>query len=151
MTELTQRLYQNYAIVSDGLGKLHSVASVAARLYIAQIFFSAGLTKIRDWDTTLFLFEEEYHVPFIPFELAAYLGTLGELVFPVLLFAGLFTRFSALSLSVVNIIAVISLAEIAPAAFYLHVIWGVLLAQLAVYGGGVLSADHWIRAKLNRT
>ncbi len=148
MTELAHRLYQRYNFVSIVLSKLHSLASLVARVYIAQVFFSAGLTKVQDWGTTLWLFEEEYQVPFLHFELAAYLGTFGELFFPVLLFAGLFTRFSAISLFFVNIIAVVSLADIAPAALYLHVIWGILLAQLAVYGGGILSADALVKSRL---
>lgn len=150
MTTLTNRLYQHYTAASSRLEKLHSVASISARLYIAQVFFLAGLTKIKDWDTTLFLFEEEYQVPFLSYELAAYLGTFGELLFPILLAIGLATRFSAIALSVVNIVAVISLEEIAPAALYLHVVWGILLAQVVVYGSGILSADHWIKSKFSR-
>ena len=77
--------------------------------------------------------------------MAAYLATFGEIVLPVLLIAGLFTRFSAVALSVVNAVAVVSLIEIAPAALYLHVIWGVLLAQVAIYGGGVISLDQLLK------
>ncbi|GAB1257218.1 DoxX family protein [Aurantivibrio plasticivorans] len=144
MTNFISKCYAIYKLGSYSLSKIHVAAALAARIYIAQVFFSAGLTKLRDWDTTLFLFEEEYHVPLLPFELAAYLGTFAELVFPVLLIAGFMTRFSALALFVVNIVAVISLAEIAPAALYLHIVWGLLLAQLAIYGGGLLSAEKLV-------
>ncbi len=147
MSTLVNQLYQHYSTASTLLEKLHSLVSISARLYIAQVFFLAGLTKIKDWDTTLFLFEEEYQVPFLSYELAAYLGTFGELVFPILLAIGLATRFSAIALSVVNIVAVISLEEIAPAALYLHVVWGILLAQVVIYGSGFLSADRWLKAK----
>lgn len=151
MTESTlkfmNQLYNLGEISSSWLAKLHSAVSLLARLYIAKIFFFAGLTKIQDWETTLFLFEEEYAVPLLSPELAAFLGTFGELVFPILLVAGLFTRYSAIALSIVNIVAVISLEDIAPAALYLHVIWGVLLAQLVVYGGGRLSLDTLIKRK----
>lgn len=136
-----------YERISQGLTRLHSTVVLAARIYIAHVFFSAGLTKINDWDTTLFLFEEEYQVPLLSPELAAYLGTVGELVLPVLLFSGLLTRFSALGLFVVNWVAVISLMEIAPAALYLHVVWGLLLAQIAIYGGGFLSLDRLFSRK----
>jgi putative oxidoreductase len=61
---------------------------------------------------------------------------------------GIASRFGALSLSLVNIVAVVSLAEIAPAALYGHVIWGLLLMQIAVFGGGKLSADYFIEKKL---
>ncbi len=147
MSTLVNQLYQHYTTASTLLEKLHSLVSLSARLYIAQVFFLAGLTKIKDWDTTLFLFEEEYQVPFLSYELAAYLGTFGELVFPILLAIGLATRFSAIALSVVNIVAVISLEEIAPAALYLHVVWGILLVQVVIYGSGFLSADRWLKTK----
>ena len=58
---------------------------LALRLFIASVFFKAGLTKIEDWDTTLFLFTEEYSVPLLPPALAAFLGTAGELLLPPLL------------------------------------------------------------------
>lgn len=126
------------------VSKLHSAAALAARVYIANVFFSAGLTKVRDWDTTLFLFEEEYQVPVLNFEFAAYLATIGELFLPILLFTGLLTRFSALGLSIVNVVAVISLVEIAPAALYLHYLWGLLLLQVMIYGGGAISLDQFL-------
>lgn len=135
------KFYQGYLTKVDKILTVHSWIALLARLYIAQVFFLAGLTKVQDWDTTLFLFEEEYHVPYIPFELAAYLGTVGELVLPVLLVLGVFSRFTALGLFVVNYVAVISLVEIAPAALYLHYLWGILLAQLIVYGAGIVSVD----------
>ena len=100
--------------------QLQPLAQLAARLYVAQVFFASGLTKLRDWDTTLALFADEYRVPFLPTEWAALLGTGGEIVLPVLLALGLAGRFAALGLSVLNIVAVIRLAEIAPAALTQH-------------------------------
>jgi putative oxidoreductase len=94
------------------------------------------------------LFEDEYSVPLIPFELAAYLGTIGELVLPIILVLGLASRLGALGLSIVNIVAVISLAEMAPAALYAHIIWGLLLIQVVLFGGGKLSIDYLFKIKL---
>ncbi|MCW5626330.1 MAG: DoxX family protein, partial [Burkholderiales bacterium] len=82
------------------LGAGASVLDLGIRLYVAQVFFLAGLTKIRDWETTLFLFEDEYHVPLLSPPIAAALGTFGELVFPVLLAVGLGSRFAAAGLGV---------------------------------------------------
>ena len=113
-------------------------------------FFRSGLTKIADWDTTLALFADEYHVPLLPTEVAAVAGTFGELFFPVLLILGLFGRFSALSLSVVNIVAVLSLAEIAPAALQQHQFWGSLLLGLVLWGPGRWSVDAWWWTKVSR-
>jgi len=123
---------------------LQSLALLAARLYVAQVFFLSGLTKIRDWSTTVLLFEDEYHVPFLSPELAAYMGTAGELALPVLLVLGLGTRFAALGLSLVNVVAVVSLAEIAPAALAGHHLWGVLLFGIALWGAGRWSADAFL-------
>ena len=141
------KLIHPYLLVSRILDLLQPVALVAARIYVAWVFFASGLTKIKDWDTTLFLFEEEYSVPLLNHELAALLATVGELVFPIILAFGLLSRFGALSLSVINIVAVISLQEIAPAAYFLHVIWGILLTQVIIFGGGKFSADFFIKKK----
>lgn len=126
--------------------KLESVAILLARLYVAKIFFLSGLTKIRDWDSTLFLFQEEYKVPLLPPELAAYLGTGGELLLPPLLLFGLLTRFASLSLFIVNIVAAISIPEITQAALSQHYLWAILLLTIVIYGGGKFTLDY----RLNR-
>jgi len=130
---------------------LQAPAALAARLYLAQVFFLAGLTKLRDWETTLLLFTHEYAVPLLSPEVAAVMGTGSELLLPVLLLLGLIGRFAALGLSVVNFVAVLSLAEIAPAALQQHITWGVLLAVLVLYGLGKWTVDcAWIRPHLER-
>ncbi|MBP9062039.1 MAG: DoxX family protein, partial [Rhodoferax sp.] len=121
------------------------VAALLARLYVAKVFFMSGLTKLRDWDITLALFMDEYKVPLLSPEVAAVMGTAGELALPVLLVFGLGTRFAALGLSVVNVVAVLSLTDIAPAALQQHVFWGSLLAAIAIFGPGRLALDHWVQ------
>jgi putative oxidoreductase len=120
---------------------LQAPAALAARIFVGSAFFRSGLTKIADWDTTLALFADEYHVPLLPTHVAAVAGTFGELFFPVLLIAGLFGRFSALSLSVVNVVAVLSLSEIAPAALQQHQFWGTLLVGIILWGPGKWAVD----------
>ncbi len=129
---------------------LQPLAALLARLYIAQVFFLSGLTKLRDWDTTVALFTDEYKVPLLSPSVAAAMGTAGELVLPVLLVLGLGGRFSALGLFVVNAVAVISLSEIAPAALQQHIFWGALLAGLAIYGLGPWTLDRWVSPRLRR-
>jgi putative oxidoreductase len=132
---------------------LASVLDLGIRLYISKVFFLSGLTKIRDWDTTLTLFREEYHVPVLPSELAAVMGTFGELFFPVMLTLGLATRFSAFSLTFVNIMAVVSYWEFlkdAEAALAQHFFWGVLILVILFHGPGKLSLDAIIWKKLTR-
>jgi putative oxidoreductase len=148
---LLQRGHALWSVVTQTLNAAQPLAALAARVYLAQVFFLSGLTKIRDWETTLLLFTEEYKVPLLSPQLAAISGTAGELVLPVLLLLGLAGRFSALGLSVVNVVAVVSLAEIAPAALQQHITWGVLLAALALYGMGRWSVDcGWLKPRLDR-
>ena len=128
-------------ILDRSLDHLQAPASLLARLYVAQVFFASGLTKLRDWDITLALFMDDYKVPFLPPEVAAWMGTLGEIGLPVLLVLGLGGRVAALGLSVVNVVAVVSLAEIAPEALQQHITWGVVLAGLALFGNGRWSVD----------
>ena len=122
------------------------------RLWVPWQFFKAGLLKVSDWQSTLWLFREEYHVPLLPPALAAAAGTAGELVFPVLLAAGLATRWAALGLSLVNVMAVVAyahvlLAEGYEAALGQHWLWGTVLAVLFVFGAGRWSFDAWITAR----
>lgn len=138
-------LWHRFVLVLESLQPL---AQLAARLYIAQVFLLSGLTKIRDWDTTLALFHDEYKVPLLPPTLAAYMGTGGELVLPVLLALGLFGRFAALGLSVLNVMAALSLQDIAPAALQQHVFWGSLILGLLLWGPGKWSLDSLLGRRL---
>ena len=136
--------------VQNLLVQLQAPATLAARIFVGMAFFRSGLTKIADWETTLALFADEYQVPFLPTEVAAVAGTFGELFFPVLLIMGLLGRFSAARLSVINIVAVISLADIAPAALQQHQFWGALLVGVVLWGPGKWSVDAWWWPKVAR-
>jgi putative oxidoreductase len=131
----------------NGLNAFASLLDLAIRLWVASIFFKAGLTKIASWDSTLALFENEYAVPLLPPELAAYLGTGAELILPVFLAIGLLSRPAALALFVFNIVAVISYPDISPAGVSDHTHWGFLLAVTLFHGPGKISLDHFIRRR----
>ncbi|GGC85514.1 DoxX family protein [Undibacterium terreum] len=125
-----------------------SLMSLAIRLFVGWQFFKAGMVKVGDWNGTLSLFREEYTVPLLPPDLAAVMGAGGELVFPVLLFLGLFSRPAALGLFFVNAMAVISYPQLwkfeCPAAINDHMYWGFLLLILVAIGSGKLSVDNWL-------
>ena len=140
---LIQRLYR-------GLDRLTPVADLALRLYVATVFWKAGLVKIQSWSSTLYLFEYEYAVPLLPPTAAAYLGTGIELVFPVLLALGLAGRPAAAVLFVFNIMAVVSYPTLNAAGVADHQLWGLLLAVLVVRGPGVLSLDRLLWPSLRR-
>ncbi|MES2149074.1 MAG: DoxX family protein [Pseudomonadota bacterium] len=126
-----------------------SLLSLALRLYVGSVFFKAGMVKIGDWNATLGLFRDEYHVPLLAPELAAAMGAGGELTLPILLFVGFLSRPAALGLFFVNLMAVISYPQLfsfeCPAAINDHFYWGILLLVLAVFGPGRWSVDGWAR------
>jgi putative oxidoreductase len=150
MKALLTLVWRAHALLSQVLDHLKPLAALLARLYVARVFFLSGLTKLRDWDTTLALFADEYHVPLLPPEVAAVMGTVGEVGLPILLVLGLGGRIPALGLSVVNVVAVLSLSEIEPAALQGHVFWGSLLFALAVFSMGPWSLDRFVAPWLKR-
>lgn len=117
---------------------LAPVASVAIRLWIANVFWQSGITKINSWNTTLFLFENEYSVPFIPVECAAYSATAFELLCPVLLVIGLLSRFAALPLLVMT-----AVIEFTYQSNMDHIVWAIMLATIALQGPGRFSMDYF--------
>ncbi len=122
-----------------------SLLNLGLRLYVGSVFFRSGLTKIRDWDSTLQLFTDEYHTPLLSPEVAAVLGATGELALPLLLFVGLLSRPAALGLFMVNLMAVISYPQLwsfeCPAAINDHKYWGIMLLVLVVFGPGRIALD----------
>lgn len=120
-----------------------SVLLLTARISAASIFFLSGRTKVEGFlrlkESTYSLFAYEYNVPLLPAEFAAQLATLSEHLFPVLLVAGLFTRFSALAL--LGMSAVIQIF-VYPDAWPTHLSWAALLLPLLARGAGSLSLDH---------
>ena len=131
---MSTKILLNTLISAKPLTALAPLADLLLRLYVSKVFFLSGLTKIQDWGTTVFLFTEEYRTPFLPPLVAAIGGTAAELILPVLLTLGLFTRLSALGLFAVNIVALVSyyhvLHEI-PAALQDHLEWGLMLLVIA--------------------
>jgi len=137
------------ALIASALERLADPFAFATRVYVAWQFFKSGLLKIGSWETTLGLFQDEYHVPLLPPTLAAVAGTAGELFFPVLVLLGLFGRIGALGLFAVNVLAVVSYAHVLysegfEAALGQHYLWGFMVAMLAIYGPGGWSLDRWL-------
>lgn len=121
------------------------------RLYVAEVFLRSGWLKVGNWSGTLYLFQEQYHVPLLPPEAAAWLGTFSELFFSALLAVGLAARFAAFSLFFVNIVAVASFWHVLAendAALMSHYFWGTLLLVTLCHGPGKLSVDAWLWPRL---
>lgn len=152
---LSATLTSTHQQVERALMALQSPALLAARIYVGWQFWKAGVLKYQSWETTLDLFRYEYRVPVLSPEIAAVLGTAGELLFPALLFVGLASRIAALGLSAVNVMAVVAYAHVLftagfEAAVGQHVLWGLLLAVVALWGGGRLSLDALLAARRAR-
>jgi putative oxidoreductase len=130
--------------VKTGLNLLAPLGDLMLRVWVARVFWLSGLTKIESFDSTLQLFRYEYSVPLLPYDVAAYLATYSELSFSVLLTIGLFGRFSAAALFLLNIVAVISYPELDANSIGYHELWGLMLLVPLLHGPGKLSADFFI-------
>lgn len=156
------------------LERFVAAPDLALRLWMAWIFFKSGLTKVTGFPpeitaTTKWLFENEYKVGFMSPEVAAYMGSYGELILPIFLIIGLGGRWAAGGLFGVNLIAVISYPALFPKemqdngmfdflihfmtsmgstpGLIQHQLWALVLLYLFLRGPGKLSFDHIIRMK----
>ena len=122
------------------------------RFYTAWAFIKSGLTKVNDsfqvTPSTIDLFKYEYAVPVLPPEFAAYLASYAELILPLFLILGIFTRPAALGLFILNAVAATSYPDINLVGQLYHVIWGVMLAVIFTFGPGKFSLDKWLSDKL---
>lgn len=138
-----------YCTVSAWLAKLEPLVLLGFRLYVARVFFMSGLTKLRDWSSTVALFTSEYHVPLLSPPVAAALGAATELSMPILLVLGLASRFASGVLFLFNIVAVVSyygtLAE--TGGIKDHVLWGTMLLVLTIFGPGAIAIDRWLERR----
>lgn len=123
----------------------HTVLAVPLRLALATIFWNSAMAKLANWESTLYLFREDYNVPLIPPEPAAYLAVSIELTAPVLLMVGLATRPVALVLlGMTTVIQVF----VYPLAWPTHIQWAAMLLVLLARGAGKLSIDWLIRRRV---
>lgn len=119
----------------------YAVLAVPLRLAVATIFWSSAMTKLANWGTALELFREEYRVPLLAPEFAAYVAVSIELTAPVLLVLGLATRQVAFVL--LGMTTVIELF-VYPLAWPTHIQWAAMLLVLLCRGAGTLSLDALI-------
>ena len=95
-------------------------------------------------DNAIALFRDEYKLPLVPPEIAAYAGAYAEHLLPLLLVLGLGTRWAALGL--LGMTAVIQ-TLVYPDAWPTHLSWAAPLLYLVARGGGTISLDNWFRLK----
>ncbi|NNM62249.1 MAG: DoxX family protein [Steroidobacteraceae bacterium] len=150
MQASTQKLWSGYERLTEALGSLESPALLLFRAWVALAFWRAGVVKLDDPYGTSYLFNYSYHVPLLPPNIAAFLGTWIELLTPWFLGFGLLCRPVAAFLFVYNIICVISYPDLWPHGFWHglvghgfsdHKIWAMMLLMIIARGPGKLSID----------
>ena len=125
----------------------YTLLALPLRIGVATLFWNSAMAKLANWSTAVELFREEYKVPVLPPELAAYMAVSIELTAPVLLMLGLATRPVALLL--LGMTAVIEIF-VYPQAWPTHIQWAAMLLVLLCRGAGKWSLDHllwrrWLR------
>jgi putative oxidoreductase len=117
----------------------YSWLALPLRFAVATVFWNSAMAKLANWDTTLALFSDEYQLPLMPPEIAAYMAVTIELTTPVFLALGLMTRFAAFVL--LGMTTVIEIF-VYPLAWPTHIQWAAMLLVLLCRGAGALSLDH---------
>lgn len=141
--------------VENQLAKLFpaSLASLILRFALAVPFFRSGLTK---WDgflqissTPELLFTEEFKLHLFgqtfdyPFPaLMAWGSSLGEIILPILLVLGLFTRLSAFGLLVMTAMIQLTIPD-GWANF--HLPWAAMAVAIICLGAGKISLDGLLK------
>lgn len=128
------------------------LVSLVLRLGVAIPFWKSGLTK---WDgfgvlseTPVVLFENEFMLHILgksynfPFPtVMAYASSIGEIILPILVVLGLFTRFAALGLLLMTLIIQLTF----PDAWPLHLTWAAMALGVMYLGGSKLALDRLLQ------
>ena len=124
------------------------VFNLATRVWMGKIFLDSGLARVGNWSNQEFLFGEEYKLGLLSPKLWAIVTTGAELILPVLLFIGLFTRVPALGLLIMTafIHFVVGGLNDDYSAPY-HFVWMIAFGYLVIRGGGPLSLDGFIKSQ----
>jgi putative oxidoreductase len=126
----------------------YTVLAIPLRLAVATVFWNSAMTKLANWDTAVDLFADEYKLPLLPPELAAYFAATIELSTPVLLVLGLLTRPAAAVLLAMTLVIEVF---VYPLAWPTHIQWAAMLLVLLCRGPGRLSIDHLLRKRFGAT
>ncbi|KZC38040.1 MULTISPECIES: DoxX family protein [Rhodanobacter] len=151
MNKLLWRTSGYYRQLAEALSSLGPVVLLLFRVWVALAFWRAGVVKLDDPAGTSYLFNNEYHVPLLSGDAAAFLGTWIELVAPWFLLLGLGGRLTAGFLFIYNIMAVVSYPDLWPHGFWAglvgndfsdHKVWAMMLLAVIAWGPGPFSLDR---------
>ena len=125
----------------------YTLLAIPLRLALATVFWNSAMAHLASWQTTLYLFADEYKVPVLPPDLAAYMAVSIEISTPVLLVLGFLTRPAALALlGMTTVIEVF----VYPQAWPTHIQWAAMMLVLLCRGPGKLSLDNFVAKWLER-
>lgn len=141
MTDLLARVRDRLEAVP------YALLALPLRLAVATVFWNSGMTKLANWDTAVTLFTDEYRVPLLPPEAAAYIAASIELSAPILLVLGLLVRPAAAVLLGMTVVIEVF---VYPLAWPTHIQWAAMLLVLLCRGPGAVSLDHWLWKKIGR-
>lgn len=120
----------------------YTLLAIPLRLAVAVVFWNSAQAHLANWDTTLYLFADQYRVPLLPPDIAAYMAVAIEVTTPPLLVLGLLTRpASAVLLGMITVIEVF----VYPQAWPTHIQWAAMILVLLCRGPGKLSLDWLVR------
>lgn len=140
------KMMDNYVATTRWIEKfMQPVLLFVIRFWLARIFWYSGLVKISSWQSTVFLFREEYRVPLFSAEWAAFLSTAFEIVCPILLVLSLLTRFATLPLLVMIGFIQYIYPDVMETSY-----WVMLFGVLLCFGPGKISIDAWLKKKLHQ-
>ena len=146
--------------VARGLDGVDSIGSwigmLGIRLLLAYEFGESGLEKLRgeNWFADI---QGDFPFPFsiVPVDVSWFLATWSELIGAAALVVGLGTRFWAVSLLILDVVAWASVHggngyNVCDNGFKLPLMYALMLVPLVLSGPGRLSIDHWIRSRFGR-
>jgi len=146
--------------VARGLNGLDLAGSwiglLGIRLLLAYEFGVAGLEKLRgdNWFADI---QEAFPFPFsiVPVDISWFLATWTELIGAAALVIGLGTRFWAVSLLILDVVAWASVHggngyNVCDNGYKLPLMYALMLVPLVLSGPGRLSIDDWIRTWAGR-
>ena len=144
----------------------HASEAIAllARIGLAFTFWLSGQTEIEglvldplglqvQWgwphvsESALELFRNEYALPLLPPDWAAWMAATAEHVLPLMLILGLGTRVAALGILGMTLVIQVF---VYPLAFPTHALWAASALALLVHGGGRLALDRPLARRFAR-
>lgn len=145
-----RRLYAN---IADAVTKwLFPIGLLAARIYVGWVFFKSGWARLMTWldgkgSNEVFLFDNIHPVPGLPGSIIAPVTMVGELILPILLVFGIFTRIGAGGILVMAMVIELVAAQTPQGkengiSNLIHYLWMVLALMVVLRGPGWMSADY---------